>query len=46
MNPTPRSDGEEPVTCDYCGDPISESDQDLMIDHMHEGCWEEANEDA
>lgn len=35
----------ELVTCDYCGDPISESDQDLMIDGMHEGCYEEWEED-
>lgn len=35
----------EPITCDYCGYPISESDQDLMIDGMHEVCYEEAQEE-
>lgn len=39
--PPPERGVEGEVTCDYCGEPISESDQDLMIDNMHEGCYDD-----
>lgn len=31
----------EPIECDYCGSLIYPDEQDLMIDGMHEGCYEE-----
>jgi hypothetical protein len=42
---SPASPEGGPVTCDFCGEPISESDQDLMIENMHEACYEESHGD-
>lgn len=42
----PQADQGEPVICDYCGEPISESDQDLMVEQMHEGCWDDMENEA